>query len=249
MVMTWIVLGLAAALFAGWTVRGGKLTAGGAAAAVILAGVVTGFAGVGWLVPLFVFFLSSVAIGRWLPAQEDAGDEKDARPRDAIQVFCNGGIYGLLALTGAAPTLLLVTMAVATADTWASEVGKFFRQPTYDILRLRRVPPGLSGGVSGAGTLAGAVGAALLASCGWMLDGTLAPTDLLRVAGWGFAGMLVDSVLGAALQARYRDASGVLTDRGGEGHVLVRGYSWMSNDAVNLASIIVTVALAWLGGT
>ena len=246
--MTWIVLGLAAALFAGWTVRGGKLTAGGAAAAVILAGVVTGFAGVVWLVPLFVFFLSSVAIGRWLPVEQDAGDKKDARPRDAIQVFCNGGTYGFLALAGGAPTLLLVAMAVATADTWASEVGKYFGQPTYDILRLRRVPPGLSGGVSAAGTVAGAVGAALLANCGWMLDDSFTFKDLLRVAGWGFAGMLLDSVLGSALQARYRDAGGVLTDRAGEDHVLVRGYSWMSNDAVNLASILVTVAVAWLRG-
>ena len=246
--MAWIAWGLAAALFAGWTVRGGKLTAGGAAAAVVLAGVVGGFAGVAWWVPLFIFFLSSVAIGRWLPAEKDAGDEKDARPRDAIQVLCNGGVYGLMTLTGAAPTLLLVAMAVATADTWASEVGKFFRQPTYDILRWRRVPPGLSGGVSGAGTLAGAAGAVLLAASGWLVTDPYPWSDAVTVAGWGFAGMLIDSVLGAAVQARYRGADGTLTDRGGGDKVRVRGYPWMSNDGVNLASIAITVALAWLSG-
>ena len=246
--MTWIFLAAAAVVFAGWTIRRGKLTAGGAAGAVMLAFLVLWRAGAEWLVPLFVFFLSSVAIGRWLPAARGAGDDKDARPRDAVQVLCNGGMYGGLALVGAAPPLLLVAMAVATADTWASEVGKYWRQPTYDLLRFRRVPPGLSGGVSVAGTVAGAVGALVLAGCGWLLAPGFSLPAAASVTGWGFAGMLLDSLLGATVQARYRDRAGALTDRAGSDHVLVRGFPWMSNDAVNLASIVLTVGLAWLLG-
>lgn len=239
------VFAVAALAFAAWTVRAGKLTLTGAAAAVVLAATVTFSAGPEWLLPLFVFFLSSVAIGRLLPVRFDAGDEKDLRPRDAVQVLCNGGIYGVLSFLDVSPTLLLVPLAVATADTWASEVGKYFRRPTYDILRLGRVPPGLSGGVSGAGTLAGAVGATLLAGCGIWLAPVFSVTDWLTASGWGFAGMVVDSVLGSALQARYRTPRGTLGDRGGAGHHRVSGLAWMSNDLVNFFSILLTVVLAY----
>jgi ribosome-associated protein YbcJ (S4-like RNA binding protein) len=68
---------------------GGALMAGGIAACVVL--------GQGWalLVPLFVFLLSGVLLGR---LNKDFGtDAKHGKPRDAVQVFCNGGVYALLA--------------------------------------------------------------------------------------------------------------------------------------------------------
>lgn len=235
-----------ALLFAYLTVRRGSLSVDGALAATLLAGTVVATVGAVWLVPLFAFFLSSLLISRLLPVAGDAGDAKDRQARDAVQVLCNGGVYGLVALLGLDPILLLVVMAVATADTWASEIGKYFRQPTYDILRMQRVPPGLSGGVSVAGTFGGAAGAGLIAGIGFLVWPAMSAGEGLGVLGLGFAGMVVDSVLGAALQARYRSPSGRLSDRQVSGSRRVAGLSWMSNDLVNVISILLTTLVALL---
>lgn len=236
-----------AAAFGWWTWRRGSLSVGGAIAAVGLGILVTLTAGVEWMLPLFLFFLSSSLIGKLLPASTPGSDAKDKQPRDVVQVLCNGGIYGLLALTDLDPTLLLITMAVATADTWASEIGKYFRQSTVDILRLRRVPPGLSGGISTAGNLGGAAGAILIGGAGFLLLPTFTPGDFVSVIAFGFLGMLLDSLLGAGLQARYRDPStGVLSDVRPVGGELASGYRFITNDAVNLLAIGLTVAIALL---
>lgn len=236
-----------AAAFGWYTWRRGSLSAGGAVTAMLLGLLVTLTAGVTWLLPLFVFFLSSSLLGKLLPVTTVAGDAKDKQPRDVVQVLCNGGVYGLVALLDLDPTLLLVTLAVATADTWASEIGKYFRRPTFDVLRLRRVPPGLSGGVSTVGNAGGAAGALLLGSLGFLLIDGYSVTDYLAVSTLGFLGMLLDSVLGAGLQARYRDpATGVLSDVLPPGGRLVSGYWWVSNDLVNLAAIGLTTALGYL---
>lgn len=202
-------------------------------------------AGAVWLLPLFLFFLSSSLIGRLMPAAVPTSDAKDRQPRDVVQVLCNGGIYGLVAVLDLDPTLLLITMAVATADTWASEIGKYFRQPTVDILRLRRVPPGLSGGVSTAGNLGGAAGAILMGGAGFLLLPAFSLGDFAGVCVFGFLGMLLDSLLGAGLQARYRDPStGVLSDVRPVGGKLASGYRFITNDAVNLLAIALTIGIA-----
>ncbi|WP_116126975.1 DUF92 domain-containing protein [Lewinella sp. IMCC34183] len=241
--LLYLILALA---FAVVTVRRSSLSPGGALAAGILAGTVIATVGAVWLVPLFVFFFSSLLISKVLPVTDDAGDAKDRQPRDAVQVLCNGGVYGLVALLGLPPALLLVVMATAAADTWASEIGKYFRQPTYDILRLRPVPPGLSGGVSVSGTLAGAAGAAVVAALGPWLVADFGTAAWLTVTALGFGGMVADSVLGAGLQARYRHPDGQLSDRPNRGARQVGGLRWMTNDVVNLIAILLTTLLALL---
>ena len=149
---TYIIWILPAAAFYYLSVTRRSLTAPAALSAIGLGAIVIATHGPSWLLPLFTFFGSSTLISRRLPNEADAGDRKDKQPRDVVQVLCNGGVYGLVALLGLPPILLLVSMAVATSDTWASETGKYFRQPTYDVLRWRRVPSGLSGGISWSGT-------------------------------------------------------------------------------------------------
>ena len=241
--IAWLLLALA---FVYSTIAHKSLTAPAALTAVTLGALIIATHGTPWLLPLFVFFASSTLIARLLPIEVNAGDSKDRQPRDVAQVLCNGGVYGLVALLGLPPTLLLVSMAVATSDTWASEIGKYFRQPTYDILRWRRVPPGLSGGVSWSGTGGGAAGAALIATLGVLLLPLFSPTDWLTVTGFGFLGMLVDSVLGAALQARYDNgpAAGLSDTPLPHGH-LAHGLSWMTNDLVNLLSIFIVTFVAY----
>ncbi|MBC6995932.1 DUF92 domain-containing protein [Neolewinella lacunae] len=233
-----------------------SLTPGGALTAALLGLVVALSLGTVWLLPLFVFLGSSSLLGRLFPSQSAAGDAKQKRPRDATQVMANGGVYGGLALLagwnppwlgGAAdvlPYCLLVAMAIATADTWSSELGQYFRRPTYDLLRRQRVPPGLSGGVSWAGSAAGLAGALFLSgSCGWLHPG-ITPAGYAGIALAGFLGMLLDSALGSRWQAKYvHPGPTAVSDTPGPSPQLLSGFPWMTNDLVNFLAILLGVCL------
>lgn len=243
----WAIAVLGAAVFTVIVVRKKALTLGGAFAAAVLGLVVLFFAGPLWLLPLFFFFVSSTALGRLFSRTIAAHDDaKEGRPRDAVQVLCNGGPFGLLVLglawnVTSIHSLLLLSMAIATADTWSSTVGAAMAGPTWNIRTGKRITPGPSGGVSIAGSGAGLCGAAAIAALGfWLVPGLQMRTALLLTcAGW--SGMFVDSLLGAWFQARYRTSSGT---EGDTGTVLVGGFRWMTNDAVNLLSNVL-VLVAW----
>lgn len=248
-----------AALFAYAAQRRRSLSAGGAVTASVLGILIVHAAGGWWLAPLFLFFLSSSLIGKLFPSATSSVDEKHQKPRDATQVIANGGAYLLLIIAYAPsdvvpsfwnvnyPLLLLITAATATADTWSSELGQYFRRPTWDLLKGRRVPTGLSGGVSFPGTLAGLGGSALIACLGFWLLPEPSLKSVLVITGFGFGGMLLDSVLGSLLQATYRDPkTGALSDVRPEGGELASGFPWMTNDLVNFLAILGTVGLAVL---
>jgi len=241
------------------TVRRRSLSLGGAITASLLGIMVVLSTGAIWLIPLFLFFGSSSLIGKLFPATVPAGDAKQKQPRDAIQVLANGGVYTVIAAwmwynqtldiirvhTIPWELLLLTAAAVATADTWSSELGQYFHRPTWDLVKWRRVPAGLSGGISWPGTLAGLGGAAFIAVFGVFLVPHTSPGDLLQVATLGFAGMLLDSMLGSILQATYRDPqTGALSDVCPPAGELVSGFRWISNDLVNGIAIFLTVILA-----
>lgn len=246
------------------TIRRKWLTPDGAVTAAVLGVWVVLFQGALWVLPLAVFLVGSTLVGRKRrrPAgAEGQSDLKHGRARDAVQVLCNGGVFGLAAATldpALAGFAMAVSLSVSAADTWASEVGIAFRGPTMDLLRGRRIPPGVSGGVSVMGTWGGILGAALLAvvTTPLLLDGgqsaglagpsQMGPAPLFFVLiGWGFAGMMLDSVLGSGLQVRYAGPDGGLTDRPPHpGARPVAGVRWVGNDLVNLLSNLLVTATA-----
>lgn len=238
------------------TVRRSSLTLGGAVTAALMGVVIVRTVGLKWILPLTLFFLSSSLIGRLFPAPARAGDAKHRQPRDHWQVLANGGVFltlallwglrdrGALELPVPFPGMLLIAAAVAMADTWSSELGQYFARPTYDVFQLRRVPVGLSGGMSVPGSLAGAVGAFLISLLGYLVVPGYRTSDLIMITLFGFFGMVADSFLGGTFQAAYRDpATGALSDVQGPNGVLHRGYPWMTNDLVNFLAILLTVGL------
>ena len=245
------------ALFSWWMVGRRSLTAGGALTASLLGIIVViGSHSFFWLLPLFLFLLSSSLIGKLFPVSTSAGDAKQKLPRDATQVLANGAYYGLLA-SGTIFSFqdfpcfglpihfsLLVIMTIATADTWSSEIGQYFKWPTYDLVKWRQVPAGLSGGVSLPGTLAGLAGSAFIGStCWWLLPYPSLNAVLFIILG-GFCGMLLDSVLGSLFQAKYHNTeTGALSDTPGPNTALANGFSWVTNDLVNFVAILFGV---WL---
>ncbi len=137
--------------------------------------------------------------------------------RTARQVLANGG----WAAAGAAvvpwkPELgwavLMGSLATAQGDTWATELGAHAARPPRLITTGRPVPRGTSGGVTPLGTTAGVLGAVILAGLGLVFGLSLRVAAFSTLA--GILGMMLDSVLGATLEAR----------------------SWLDNDGVNLAA-------------
>ena len=121
-----------------------------------------------------------------------------------------------------------------------------------NILTREPLQRGLSGGVSPLGlaaTLVGAVSSALLATLLFRAFGFAVPTGpdaFALIAACGVAGSLLDSVLGARLQAKYRDpAAGHIVEKPpiASGAALVSGHAWVTNDAVNFMSGVAVVAL------
>ncbi|MBL9105289.1 MAG: DUF92 domain-containing protein [Myxococcales bacterium] len=248
-----VLLSAAVALLAR---RRGSLTTGGAAAAVVVGAPIFA-AGAGLFLGLLGFFVTSSALGR-VGAARKAGLRRDYEKgdeRDAGQVFANGGVAAACAAIQCAwPGVDLVpaivgALATANADTWATELGPLSTRAPYSLRTLRAAPAGTSGAVSGLGLAASAAGGALVGG----LVGLVAPGAW---AGWlglgaacGAAGSLVDSALGAGVQAGYRcpacaRACEASPHACGAIAAHVRGLRWFGNDAVNLAA---TLAGALLG--
>jgi len=227
--------------------RGRMLSRSGAMAAVIVA-TLSVAGGWSWALLLIAFFISSSALSKL------RHDEKRTRTgsvvgkggeRDAWQVLANGGVFAACALGAAvAPSPAwevagAAAIAASTADTWATEIGTLSHATPRSIVSWRKVDAGTSGGITSYGiaaSLAGALLIAMLASAmGWS---TLAFGAAII---GGFAGSLVDSLVGATIQGRRWCPS---CERGTERAVHtcgtvtshLGGISWLSNDFVNALS-------------
>jgi len=139
-----------------------------------------------------------------------------------------------------------VAVAVVTADTWGTEIGVLARHQPRSVLSGRRVPPGTSGGITLSGTLGGVTGA-LIVTLTALPFITLSLPQILAIVAFGALGSLIDSALGATVQAQYRCPScGRKTEKPvhcGTAAELTRGFPWLRNDAVNLISTLLAVAL------
>ncbi|HLG93895.1 MAG TPA: DUF92 domain-containing protein [candidate division Zixibacteria bacterium] len=217
------------------------------AAALVGAAIFWG-AGLSGAAVLIFFFVLGSALSR-LPSEVFAPEQK-AR-RDWRQVLANGLWPALLALGYGAQheetyyLAFVSSIAAACADTVSGEVGIRWARKSFSILNFRSVPPGVSGGVSLTGTLAGLAGAFLVALVGVGPKGWnffLSFKAILLVLTIGFLGMLFDSLLGGLVQAKYRCAvcrSAVEVPRHcGQPAERSSGFSIIDNDGVNFLTTL-----------
>lgn len=178
-----------------------------------------------------------------------------------------------LALLGDQLTLAYVAFfACCAGDTWASELGILSKSPPRLITKpWQIVKPGRNGGVSLVGLGASAAGGMLMG----LLHGVFVPggiatllpfvptsiTDSLTLAQMqrevavltfvgflgGFGGSLLDSLLGATIQATYYDESAKkIVKRPGPNVRNLGGWGFLSNEMVNVLSTALSALAAAL---
>lgn len=214
------------------------LTRSGAWAAAVCGGVLYGGGGWTWVVLVGVFFITASALTRLEPGVGGSHRSLDRMGRRWDQVAANGGVAAVAAAVHgltASPVAFAVAagaIAAAAADTWGTEVGRWSPVPPRLITSWATVPHGSSGGITLFGTLGAAAGALLIGVCAALLDRDLAhPARLaLVVSAAGFSGAIVDSLLGATVEDRWR---------------------WAGNNVINLAATswgagVVLLAARWL---
>ena len=229
-----LIVGLIAA-----SLRANILDKQGIIAAALL-GLFVGFLGHWtWLLLLLCFLLSSHIATKWrFEEKTERGlNESTDGHRGWVNVAANGGMPALVALLTFVVNdwesglwMFAAAVAVATSDTWASEIGCLDHRVRM-ITTLKPCEAGVNGGFSPNGQLAAAaggllIGASALVASLVMFSASISDQIVIAgiVAGLGFLGCQIDSILGAVLENR----------------------GFLTKGSVNALSIIAGVALMWL---
>ncbi len=174
-----------------------------------------------WLgISLLVFFIVGSAVSRLKNERKLRAEQiqEEGGARNWKQVLCNSLpaciLYGLLYIPRQKIFILLAfsVFSAAAADTFSSEIGMLSRSKAFNILTGKPVQNGLSGGVTWARSWCGLLGSVLLSL---LVLAQYSLRDMLFVALLGFLGSVMDSVLGAALQRKYRGPDGSLAGQSG----------------------------------
>ncbi len=272
---TSLLLGFALAAviaLAGWKLR--ALSFSGAVGAVLIGGFVFGFGGPTWAVLLVAFFAASSLLSRLGRSRKARNPHLEkAGPRDLAQTLANGGVALLMALAVGAtghdspwyPYFALAyfgSLAAATADTWATEIGLLSSQRPRLITTGEPTQPGVSGGVTRMGLLGGLAGGAFIGITAFV---TIQAASLLTTGAWflsdgfllitlpvaGFLASLFDSFLGATVQRLYYcERCQTSTEKKvhdcGQTTRPIRGLAFMNNDMVNFLATCVGALAAIL---
>lgn len=209
------------------------------------------------LVILAIFFLTSSLLTKWkreMKIDYNAEPLEDRKGRTAGQVFANGGTSILAAIAAILlqdPVWLIVfagALATATADTWASEIGILSKTKPFHLKEWRKVEPGLSGAVTGLGTIAAVLGAAAIGASYYFLyeTSTIMGSSIIITA--GFLGNVADTLFGAWFEQKFY-CQICKTETESKWHCKVKtvemfGLPWVTNNLVNFSSTIIGALIA-----
>ncbi len=177
----------------------------GAVAGVLLATVLYAYAAWPGLVMLGGLMVVGTGVTRLGYARKEALGVAEGRGgrRGIGSVVANAGagvafafLAGVTPYSGAFTIAMVAAFATALFDTTATEFGQAFGRRHVLVTTWQAVPEGTPGGVSMVGTMAGVLGATLLAGVGWAM-GLVASTAVLAVIFGAFCGSTLDSFLGA----------------------------------------------------
>lgn len=229
------------------------LTVSGSLTTFILAGFLFGLGGIKWSVPILTFFILSSVLSK-IRKKHNAEIElcfEKSGVRDHWQVLANGGLgfIWIIAYTYTSNELFylmnIASLAAVCADTWATEIGTYKKNITYNILNFHPVEQGRSGGVSVPGTFGSILGSTAIAFSGlaWTELGTF--EYFLIIISAGLFGSIVDSIIGATIQYQLKcNVCKKITERKihcGVNTDYHSGLVFVNNDLVNFFSAIAAV--------
>jgi uncharacterized protein (TIGR00297 family) len=240
------------------------LTASGSVATFLLATFFFGIGGWTWTLPILVFFLGSSLLSKIGESHKTRFNlifEKSGH-RDVGQVLANGGIAAIILILHfffRSYTnwfiIYLGVLAAVNADTWATEIGLFSKTPPVSIKTFQQVETGTSGGITLLGTAGALLGSLVIALTGMLIYPE--SLQLTKITFWwiAFAGLfasLVDSLLGATLQAQYQCP---ICQKVTEKRIhcqqkktrFISGLQWLNNDWVNAICSFSGFLFVWLG--
>ena len=203
--------------------RSGAL-AGGFACFLLFAG--AGPAAFATLTALFL--MTSVATRLGYRRKLALGLAERREGRNGWQVLANLAVAALGSVVFSATEdrvwliAAVAALAEAATDTVASEIGQYSGPDARLITTWERVPTGTDGGITVPGSIAGLAAGLVIAAVA-TVAGMLPQAQLWIPVATGFAGMLIDSILGATLQRR----------------------RWINNEAVNFLATLAAAALAY----
>ncbi len=225
---------------------------------------------------VILFFVSSSLLTKYKHSskikQEAMQFAEKGGNRDMYQVLANSGVifavafyfllengiwnaplFHPLSLAG------ITSVAVVTADTWSTELGVLSNSSPRFILNLKqKVPRGTSGGVSLEGTLSTLGGSTFIALAYGMALYSIIPVSKLIIAFLlvfmgGVMGSLIDSALGASIQAQFKCPScNKITEKrfhlrcGRIKTMHVKGLKVINNDIVNFTSALIPSFVVYL---
>lgn len=160
-------------------------------------------AGFNWLLLILIFLILGFLFTKYKHQyKKEIGVYEGTRT--AKNVISNGIVPFIMAAFGSYDGFVggfIGSVATATADTLASEVGVV--QTPRLITTLKKVSPGTDGGISIVGTAAGILGAGIIGFFAYLLGICADPFVSLKIAVIaGTVGCFMDSVLGAVLERR-----------------------------------------------
>ncbi len=227
------------------------LSLNGTFAMFLLALVIFGLGGIAWTIPILVFFIFSSILSKIKRRnlKSDGSYHKEYLPRNHRQVFANGGFGGILVILNYFfPSELFYivfvsSIAAVCADTWSTEIGTIINSKTVNILSFKIVQQGISGGISLAGTFAGILGSAIIASCSILFINMKHTYYIFFIIFAGIVGNTFDSILGASVQAKYKCAlCSEMIEKPfhcRQSASLIKGFKWIDNDMVNFATAVI----------
>lgn len=215
--------------------------------AVLMGVVLIMLTNLSYLALLAIFFILCSIISK-LIKKKDFISTKGSK-RDVVQVYANGGIALLICLYDyfhpSSLNILLFSSSVAAAmsDTWATEFGKLSKSKPRSIISFKTIKHGESGGITFIGTFGSFIGSAVIGSSAFLLF-SISVIDVLGIVLSGFFSAIIDSILGATLQGKYKliDSEKIIEVKNKKS-THFSGYKWMTNDVVNLINTSVAPLL------
>ena len=234
------------------------LTIPATALAVVVLIAVSLFTGYAGLIAFSVSFLGAGIIGlikKDLRREREQGLYPHAGARRVVQVLVNSLpslTFGLVYFLSGKIGFLYASCVAVTAgfsDSAASDIGILSKGKVVSILTFKKVPRGISGGISLAGTISALLASVAVAVCVFASP-EIEANGIWIIALGGFIGTLVDSVLGASIQRCYKcNICEELTERlnhCGAPTTLVKGLCFIDNNVVNLLSQFIAAGISLL---